>query len=598
MFKALLDEVEDTLRQFEANCLRLDTDQTGEEINALFRHAHNLKGAVLIFGLTQFGEVVHVVEDLITDLQKMILPVDTESVDIILSVQRFLADWVIELRADSTAAPNSEDIKRAVRRQIEAIKIRLSNPEFLRVESGDTAKSEEKVLTIAEMMALQSKIDSDSAIESATGVAPLDEPAVNVVAEIRSKKVEKKSNKKAEGSLRIPSTKVDEIMQMVGELSIHQGILMHGVQNGSLNSDICRNAVTLNQKAVKNLQEQVLSLRMQPVDILFQRIERIAREASRELNKKIQVQFSGGEVLLDKTVIELVTDPMNHIIRNAADHGIEDAEARAASGKSPIANIFVKAIQDAGHVSITVSDDGRGIDSAVILKKAIQKGLVSSDEKLTESEIINLIFAPGFSTRDVANQYSGRGVGMDVVQKTITSLSGTIDTRTEVGKGTSLRILLPTTLEIIDGLVISCHDQIYIAPLQDVLEIVDLRSYQLEPIGRSGSAIRLREYLVPVENLNDFLPSARANMNASRMQLRFGDVALIVRLKDDRRLALRIDQIVSQQQIVVRPMSDHFMELPGFSGVTILGDGDPGMILSISQIADSFIKWAGKEVSA
>lgn len=586
MFQALLDEAEETLRQFERHCLRLDVDESGEELQSCFRLAHNLKGAVLIFGLSKFGDLVHDVEELIGYQQKLAGPVDSEVVDALLKAHSFLNTWSEGLRQDPDHAPDTEPIRRTLKTQISNAKTRFEDPAQRRTATPASERSAQ-VMTIAEMMA-----QSQSDTPAAPSPAPSNKAA-------HSRRQASQTKKKSGGSLRIPSDKVDQIMQVIGELSIHQSILWHGQQNNTLDSDICANAIHLNQKVIKDLQSLVLSLRMQPMEALFQRVERTAREASRDLGKKVHLQFNGADVLLDKTMIELITDPMNHIIRNAVDHGIETEQERQQTGKQGAATLTITASQDTGFIGLTVTDDGRGIDPDLVFDKAMTKGLIPEGAKLTQDQIIQLIFTPGFSTRESASQYSGRGVGLDVVQTAIQELGGTIETRTRKGRGTSFRILLPTTLEIIDGLILNVSDQLFIVPMADVVEIIDLNGYRVEPCGENGKAISLRDALVPVETLEDYLPNhwmlkeSKALKRPSEAIKK--NVALIIRLPDRSRLALRVDNVISQQQIVVRPLSQHFAHLPGFSGVTILGNGEPGMILSLPKVGEAYLRWTGRD---
>jgi two-component system chemotaxis sensor kinase CheA len=650
MFLNLLDEIEDTLREFEAQCLRLERDQSGETLKACFRLAHNLKGAAFIFGLTKFGEVVHLLEDLLGLWQSSGAVVDGESVLCFLKTHEFLTEWVAALRLDEKAEPNTNPAKALISRDTTRVR---EMP--LEKRKAVEAQQAPKVLTIAEMKAMKAaqtgstpsptvtaaptaaapvspasgtaasaglstgpnsqvapsvKPDASVAKESSEGLeaAQALEPVVPEADREGSRSSQSltgpghkkrasgngqqgRSGIRASGTLRISASRVDEIMQLIGELSIHQSILWHGQLTDSLNSAICRNAITLNQKALKDLQSLILTLRMQPIETLFQRAERTAKEMARELSKSIDISLIGSEVLLDKTVIELMTDPLNHMIRNAIDHGIEAADERNLNGKPERARVTLAAAQDAGQVIITITDDGKGIDASMVFEKAVKKGLVSAGAKMSETEMLNLIFLPGFSTREQASQFSGRGVGMDVVQKAILQLGGSVEIRTKVGKGTSFRITLPTSLEIIDGMVVIVGGDQYIAPMQDVIEIVDLETFQIEPFGDGGRAIRLRDVIVPIERLADFFPGAMRGRGGGRDATE--NVALIVRLSDGGRLALCVEKVVSQQQIVVRPLSQHLANIPGFAGVTILGSGEPGMIMSLNHVADSYMKWTG-----
>jgi two-component system, chemotaxis family, sensor kinase CheA len=348
-------------------------------------------------------------------------------------------------------------------------------------------------------------------------------------------------------------------------------------------------------------------LRMQTVEGLFQRLERTARDIAREQQKSVVIKLQGAETPLDRTVIEFVTDPLMHIVRNAIDHGLESDEERKRNQKSVPAFLTIRTHHDNGQVVVSISDDGRGIDPALVLEKAIKQGLVPQGQELKEHEIIQLLFLPGFSTKEQITHISGRGVGLDVVQKSIQQLGGHIEIHSQKGKGTVFNIRLPATLEIIDGLLIRVGNQVFVAPRREIEEIADLDTYEIESLGRGNKIIRMRKAIVPLEDLKDYIglpPGAHAgdfqissylaNDKTDNDRYLEHDIALVIRLSDQSRLALRVDTILAQQQIVVRPISESFIKLPGFTGMTILGNGEPAMILSTSEIGSSYLKWVNR----
>lgn len=598
MFDLLLDEIDDTLEDIEQRCLKLESSDQKKELEIIFRAAHNVKGASQLYGLAEFGALVHSLEDLLTAIQKADRPVVHDSVDVLLNVQSFLRKWVLELRenpkivAESKAvkqlmAQHSEEVKRGITSQAPQSNAQTEAPKIIEHEKTTTAK--ETPPQGSETMASSTETASLAAVDQ----APQRENSVG--------------RKRTSGTLRISSQKIDDIIQMIGELSIHQGILWHNYQNGTFNLLNCKNAVVLNQKTLKELYELVLTLRMQSADSLFQRMERTAKDVARDQKKNISIQLNGTDTPLDKTVIELITDPMMHIVRNAIDHGIEDNETRLAAGKAVPARLVIKTQQDSGQVVISISDDGRGLDQDLIYEKAQKRGLIPAGAKMSSDDINQLIFLPGFSTREQVTAISGRGVGMDIVQKAIQQLGGRIEIQSVKGKGTSFLISLPASLEIIEGLLVKVTDQIYVIPRQEVDEIIDLASFEIERAGQGGRAIRIRKSVVPVEDLSDYI-----GVNASKVPHSSAayekspevhqpsdssqDIAVLIRMPDHSRLALRVDAIIRQQQIVVRPLSDHLAKVPGFSGATILGNGEPALILSASAIAQCYLNWVDRKL--
>jgi two-component system chemotaxis sensor kinase CheA len=275
-----------------------------------------------------------------------------------------------------------------------------------------------------------------------------------------------------------------------------------------------------------------------------------------------------------------MSDPLVHVIRNAVDHGIENQSDRESAGKPPIATIHLEAFSDPSGVTICVKDDGRGLNERKILEKARERGLVGEAEEPSRSEIQRMIFMAGFSTADAVSDISGRGVGMDVVLRAIESLRGEIGIESEQGVGTAFRITLPTSLSIVDALVVRVAQTRYAVPVHDLTEIIDLGSYIVERTGEGNSTLSLRGSAVPVYELRNFVDRHDEDAHGSTGS----DPALVIRL-GDASVAFVIDEVVTQQQVVVRPLSDKLKGIPGVSGCTILGDGEPGMILSLQEIA-------------
>lgn len=583
MFDLLLDEIEDTLQDIEQRCLKLEGSDQAKELQIIFRAAHNVKGASQLYGLNDLGAFVHGFEDLLTTLQKAGKPVTQASVDLLLRAQEFIKSWVMSLRENEKFIPDIAPAKAEILRHIEDLKagrIAADTP------VAAPAPTEPTPATTANAVAKPTPDGTKPAEASAVTPEKTSPKEAASPADTRNQKA-----KRSASTLRIPSQKIDEIMQFIGELSIQQGILWHNMQQNTFNVLTCKNAVGLNQKTLKALYELVITLRMQSAETLFQRIERNARDLAREQNKKLQIQLKGADIPLDKTVIELITDPMMHLVRNAIDHGVEDTKTRTDAGKPETAVLSIETHQETGHVVISITDDGRGLDPQMILEKAVKRGLVRPEQKLTDAEAIQLIFLPGFSTRDMVTEISGRGVGMDIVQKAIEQLGGRIDIHSKKGKGTTFQIFLPASLEIIEGLMVRVGEHLYMIPRQDVVEILDLDEFDVENIGIGGRAIRLRKTVVPLEDMADYIGVENRRESAPKNQDSGSRTALLIRLADRTHLGLKVDAVLSQQQIVVRPLNDILSKVPGFTGMTILGNGEPSMILSIASIGEAYLRW-------
>lgn len=321
---------------------------------------------------------------------------------------------------------------------------------------------------------------------------------------------------------------------------------------------------------------------MYPVQPVFQRLDRNIRDIARSLNKEVEVEVLGGEVELDKTVCEKIVEPLTHMVRNSVDHGIEKPEDRKAVGKNPHGKVKLIATQETGAVLLIIEDDGRGLNEERILKKALENKIIQPDTKLSKQEIYALIFLPGFSTAEKVTDVSGRGVGMDVVMRTIEELQGKVTIASEQGKGTRFTISLPTTLSIIDALNITMDGLDYAVPVSAVDEIVDLEEYN---ITQTDQMFKLRDKVIPLQNISDYLTVGNKGKSSST-ECKSALVAKVGKHK----VAFRVQRVNDQQQIVVRPLNDGMANVFGFSGSTILADGQPGLIIDLATILKTYIK--------
>ncbi|MCM2279831.1 MAG: ATP-binding protein [Oligoflexia bacterium] len=423
------------------------------------------------------------------------------------------------------------------------------------------------------------------------GEVMVDEGMVSSDTVARALAAQKSATQRQAGEqIRVPASRVDALLKIVGELSIQQAIVWHSRQTGTLHGKAAQDAISLSNKIIREVQAQVMSLRLQPLRSLFQRLERVGRDVALSQGKKVDIRVEGADVDLDKAVIEKITDSLIHVLRNAVDHGIEPPGERPALGKPETATLVISAFQDAGDVIITVKEDGRGMDPQKILAKAVEKGFVQPSQELKTSEILNLVFLPGFSTAEQVTEFSGRGVGMDVVNRVISELGGAVAIESEVGRGTALRLSIPTSVSLMEAVVFVVDGLRYVVPMRELVEVADLAGYRQEGHGSRGHVIRLRDDVVPVERMRDYLPRTEA-VTASEATVggRARIPALLAQCEEGM-IAFEVDEILGQQQIVVRALTGNMAELPGFVGGTILGDGEPGMIVGLGSIARSYFR--------
>lgn len=376
-------------------------------------------------------------------------------------------------------------------------------------------------------------------------------------------------------TVRVDRERLDKMINQIGELVI--GTSMVEQDWSRFHPDMESSALVQLGKIVRDLQEMSLSLRMVPIAASFQKMARIVRDLSHRLGKQVRFETEGEETELDKTVVDQIGDPLLHMVRNSVDHGIETPEERIAAGKPAEGTVCLKAYHQGGNFIIEIQDDGKGLDRDRILRKAIERGIVSESDSLSDEEIYGLIFAAGFSTAEQVTDVSGRGVGMDVVRRNVEALQGSISIRSKKGEGCRMIVRLPLTLAILDGLLVRVSSDSYVIPLLSVVESIKPNSSEIQKVMGKGEVITLRGEIVPLLRLDRLLSVQRAHVRS--------DDGLLVIVEDQgRKYAMVVDELLGQQQVVIKNLETNFQKVPGVAGATILGDGRVALILDINGI--------------
>jgi len=382
-------------------------------------------------------------------------------------------------------------------------------------------------------------------------------------------------------SIRVDIDKVDSLINLVGELVITQSMLSE-LGNNFDASKVDRLQSGLEQllQNTKELQESVMRVRMLPISNAFNRFPRVVRDMALKLGKNIDLKITGEQTELDKTVMEQISDPLVHLVRNSLDHGIEMPQERLDNNKSATGTVFLNAFHQGGNIIIEVGDDGAGLNIKRIQEKAIEKGIIAANEQLTESQVHDLLFEAGFSTAEAVTDISGRGVGMDVVRRNINSLGGSIEVESEQGKGSTFRIRLPLTLAILDGQLVKVGAETYIIPLISIIESLQVDEKQIKYVSGNIELYRLRNENIPIIRTYDEFSIKDANQNLKNS-------LLVVVEGEGHKAALLVDDLLAQQQFVIKSLETNYKRVAGISGATILGDGTVALIVDVAGFIKS-----------
>lgn len=530
----------------EAELIRLEEQPDNpDSLSAIFRAFHTIKGVAGFLNLRQIGSLAHAAENLLDLARRGELKLTGAATDLVLEA--------IDLMKVLIA-----DLEQAIRAQ-KAPTTQPALPSLLdRLRAYAAGEQPEAQDAPASMIAA---------------------PATAAPAEKAESRTATTAGSSAEATVKVATDRLDSLINMVGELVIAESMVRQDLA-GLLgdNQRINRNVSHLG-KITRSLQELSMSMRMVPIQGVFQKMARLVRDLSRKALKQIELTTAGGETELDRNVVEAIGDPLVHMVRNAVDHGIEPPEERQRAGKDPTGRIHLKSWHQAGNVVIQISDDGRGLNKEKILRKAIAAGLVQEGAQLSDPEIFQLIFHPGLSTAEKVTDISGRGVGMDVVKRNIEALRGRIEIESTEGRGSAFTIRLPLTLAVIDALVVQVGPQHYLLPITSIEKSLRPTAEQLSSVQGRGEMCMVRGQLLPLFRLHRLFGVTPLSEDPTQ--------GLVVIVQDNqRRCGLLVDRLLGQQQVVIKSLGDLVGKVQGVSGGAILGDGNVSMILDVPGLID------------
>ncbi len=624
-FQVFFEEASEHLASMESQLLSLDVaDPSMDDMNAIFRAAHSIKGGAGTFGFTDMTEVTHILETLLDKLRKQEMTLTNDMVSVFLEAGDAIA---MQLAAHRGEGEVNQDQIKAVCAKLEQLSGSDAVPvEALAAIKSSTVKSKEKKSSKktkakaveGEDYGFFDPIPATAADEQGYGFFE-DTPVQ--VAEKESQQgygfftapptpatIEAKNTSTAPGtstsdtsvvpdihptrratdktpqvtsentSIRVSIEKVDQLINLVGELVITQAML---AQSASLLDEAAleqlQSGLKQLERNTRDIQESIMSVRMMPISFVFSRFPRVVRDVAGKLSKQVELKTLGETTELDKALIEKIADPLTHLIRNSLDHGIETPEKRIAAGKTAHGTITLNAFHQGGSIVIEVSDDGAGLNRDKILSKAKERGLPVSDS-MTDDQVWMLIFEAGFSTAEVVTDVSGRGVGMDVVKRNVASMSGRVELSSAEGLGTRTTIRLPLTLAILDGMSVAVGGQTFILPLGSIIESLQITDKELKTVSGDGRVLYVRGEYLPLVALHEVFGISNATSEAKK------GIAVIVE-SEGIKTALLVDELLGQHQVVIKSLESNFRKVPGMSGATIMGDGTVALILDVQALS-------------
>ena len=567
-------ESREHLTAIEQHMLRLEQNAADmDAIHAVFRGFHTIKGLAGFLEFADIQEVAHEIETLLDLARNSKLTITPAVVDVVLEGADFLKQALTGV--DDALASKAARVVSECAGLVSKIRAAAAGePKVTEApQAAPKAAPQQPAQTSPEPSAPEAAPQQSAQISpEPSGAAAAGDSASSAPS------VESKAPKAREAfSIRVDTEKLDHLMDMVGEMVIAQSLVRHNQSlSGTIDSRLQRDLSQLARITV-DVQRTTMSMRMLPIGQLFQRAVRLVRDLSRKAGKQVELEMAGEDTEVDKTIAEELADPLMHMIRNSIDHGIEPPEGRIAAGKNPTARIRLAAYHQGGQIVVEISDDGRGLNREKILSKAKQNGLITEDAQLSENEIFQLIFEPGFSTADKVTDISGRGVGMDVVRGRIQKLRGRIEIQSKPGCGTTFFLKLPLTLAIIEGLVVLVGSHRYIVPIFAVREMFRPTPEMLSTVGGKNEMVTVRGRLLPIVRLH-----RRFRVEPRSENLCEG--LLVVVETPERQFCLQVDDLAGKQEVVIKSLGDDLKNVQGVAGGAILGDGRVGLILDMEGV--------------
>ena len=623
------EESQEHLDEMEHLLLELNTeDPDTEQLNSIFRAAHSIKGGSGIFGFDALGSVTHIMESLLDNVRQKKFAITSAMVDLFLSsvdvLKSILESYKSASEIDWTnvnkICERLEQVTQAKTAKapddIEGFGL-FEEPAPLDVEDGfgffndPVVSSQEDAYgffddesfnhgtVIQNTSQVIPKRKSKKPIKSheehepdltlaihaePNNIFPLQSTVASQSETVATSLIAKTKTSDAtpveNSSIRVDVAKVDQLINLVGEIVITQSMLNLIGQSveGALGEKFQSVAAEL-ERNTREIQEAVMSIRMLPISFVFNRFPRVVRDLSTKLGKSIDLIIEGGDTELDKGLTEKLVDPLTHLVRNSIDHGIESAQLRADRNKNPTGTVVLKAAQQGGSIVITISDDGGGLNRDKILAKAQEKNIAVGDSP-SDADVWQLIFAPGFSTADQITDVSGRGVGLDVVKRNVQSLGGRIDIESREGIGATFTIRLPLTLAIVDGMCVSVGDQTFIIPLVNIIESMQPLEKDIKTLAGNDQLLLVRDQYWPI------LPLYKAMQVEPQFTEAHRGIAVLIDA-NKHRFALFVDALVGQQQVVIKSLEQHYKRVQGVAGATIMGDGSVALILDVESLSNA-----------
>jgi two-component system chemotaxis sensor kinase CheA len=581
LMSEFIAESGDLISDAEEALLTLETDPEDEEaVGTVFRAFHTVKGVSAFLELNTISEMAHLAESLLSRVRDKEIrygggyaDLALRSLDMIKQMVGYVQD---ALGGGPLLHPDGYDELVDLLRDPDAAGIsdEMEMEESTPPRVGDILVATGK----AKREDVEDVVASGSGKPIGVGMVKKNAAKISDVASALRTQGKIKGKKAFESSVRVSTSRLDRLVDMVGELVIAHSMVAQDEVVVSGEQHQLSKKVNQTGKIVRELQDLGMSMRMIPLKGTFKKMARLVRDVSRKVGKNVQLVTRGEETEIDRNMVDVINDPLMHMVRNCVDHGIETAEARRAAGKPQAGTVTISAYHAAGSVVVEIEDDGKGISREVILEKARERGLIADNASLNDREVFNLIFEPGFSTAEKVTDVSGRGVGMDVVKKNIESIRGQVEIQSKVGRGSVFKMRLPLTLAIIDGMALRVNQEAYIIPTGSIVRSIKPDPESISSVLNKGEMVSLRNDLIPVHRLHDLFSIEAGTANPENQ--------LIVVVEDDnkRQAGLIIDELIGRQQIVIKPLGDAMRDIPGISGGAIMPNGQVGLILDVGGI--------------